>query len=170
MLDHTIPKPLSMDARAVYRLVADLCSGSRYQFLDRGDHLVVRTTKNISGHGRPLILPDESTEHMFFLRASVEGRRKKTNIYPASANWRYRNAWLAQQGNKSGFDVLAVQIKSRYIKIEDRSGNCFSIDCSDFIGFLRVTHKQKFTEAMHNGIGPVGRVFGIGMLIIYSGQ
>jgi hypothetical protein len=170
MLDHTITKSLSIEACAVHRMVAELCSGSTYQFLDRGESVIVRTTKNISANGKPVISPDEGTEHVFFLRASVAGRRKKTNIYPASANWRYRKTWLEQQGDKSGFDVLDVHVKSRHIKIEDRSGRRFSIDCSDFTGVLRVIHKRKLTETLHNGIGRIGQVFGIGMLIIGSGQ
>ena len=58
-------------------------------------------------------------------------------------------------------------MKSRHTAIEDRLGRQFSIDCSDFTGFLRVADKHKFTETMHNGIGRVGQAFGIGMLIIY---
>ena len=166
MLDHTIAKPLSIEAYALHRMVAELCSGSTYQFVDRGDHFVVRTTKDISANGKSIPQPKEGEVLAFSLRASVAGRRKNTNIYPASGDWRYRRAWLEQHGEKAGFEIMAVHVTSRHMKVQDKSGRKFSIDCTDFTGVLKVTNESLFTEVMHKGIGRVGKAFGMGMLII----
>ncbi len=167
MLDHTITKPLSVGIGKLNCMLEELCFSSAYQFVDRGDYFVVRIIKNISTNGRPIKLPEEGAEQIFFLRASVAGRRKKTNRYPASANWRWRVKWLHQQGHKLGFEVIDVYVKLRNMKFQDRSGRDFSIECSDFTGLLRVTNKSKFEDTMQNGICRFGRAFGFGMLIIW---
>lgn len=166
MLDHTISKPLSVGVSELNRIVQELCFGSAYQFVDRGDYFVVRTTKNISTNGRPVKYPEEGAELIFFLRASVTGKRRKTNMYPASANWRWRVKWLQQQGHRLGFKVIDVYVKSRHMKVQDRSGRDFSVDCSDFTGLLKVTSKSKFEDVMQNGVSRFGKAFGLGMLII----
>jgi hypothetical protein len=166
MLDHIIPKPFAIEAYAGHRIVAELCSGYRYQFVDMGNYFVVRTDKEITATGRVIKLPVQDEIIAFTLRTSVASRHKNQNIYPATGDWRVRRAWLEKQGEKFGFLVQAVHVTSRHLKIKDKDSRTFTIDCTDFTGVLKVTEEILIETAIKNGIGRVGKAFGMGMLVI----
>ena len=166
MRDHIITKPLTLQAYAMHRMVAELCSGSTYQFVDRGDYFVVRTSKEITSSGKALVLPLSGAVIAFELRASVAARHKNTNLYPDTNDWRFRRAWLEKYGARYGFDILALNVTSKHLKIKNKDERTFSIDSTDFTGVLKVTDANQFKDALHKGIGRVGKAFGMGMLVV----
>ena len=48
MLDHVIPKPPRVAGYTLHQLAEAVTDGARPLFVDRGDHLVVRTDKPIT--------------------------------------------------------------------------------------------------------------------------
>jgi hypothetical protein len=51
-------------------------------------------------------------------------------------------------------------------KIESHDGRKFRLDATDFTGLLRVTDPEKFSKALLDGIGVVGKAFGLNLLIV----
>ena len=166
MFDHTIPKPVNLKAYAIHRMATELCSGSPCQFIDRVDHFVVRTDKEITNTAKKVIIPDLNSVIAFELRTSVSARRKNKNIYPVQQDWRFRREWLEKQGLRYGFQILAVHVNAKYMQIESSNDRKFWIDCSEFTGILKVTDTSLFSEAINKGIGRIGKAFGMGMLVI----
>lgn len=163
--DYPITKPLSLRGYEVHRMVAELCKGIPYLFVDRGDHLIVRTSALLSESAVEIQSPSEKDILGFDLRTSVALRSGGKNIYPSIGDWRIRRQWLEKQGAKKGFEVLAVHVTDRRIEIESKDKK-YWIDCTEFKGVLAVRNKSDFLEALEQGIGRVGRAFGMGMLII----
>lgn len=166
MLDHVIPKPASIKSYAAHRLIAELCDGERYQFVDRGDHFIVRTAKSVTHRGKPIAIPSQGAVVAFEMRASVEQRVKGENVYPPLKDWRTRRDWLEKKGEKHGFQVLAVHVTAAQLNVENKEQRRFWIDSTDFTGILKVTDVSAFSEAIHTGIGRVGKAFGMGMLVL----
>jgi len=166
ILDHVIRKPRSVQGYPVHRMVAELCNGAAYQFVDRGDHLIVRTEGVISETGLPVKTAGHGELLGFELRACVATRQGGKNVYPESGDWRARRAWLEVQAQRAGFSVIAVHVTDRRMKVVSKSERQFWIDSTDFTGILKVTDEALFTKALASGIGRVGKAFGMGMLII----
>jgi hypothetical protein len=165
MRDYQITKPASIRGYEVHRMVAELCNGDHYLFVDRGDHLIVRTSAKLNESGIEIRSPLENEILGFDLRASVALRSGGKNIYPASGDWRTRRQWLEKQGIKRGFEILAVHVGDRRIEIESK-GRKYWIDCTEFKGILAVRKREEFLSTLEKGVGRVGRAFGMGMLII----
>jgi len=163
--DYQISKPSSVKGYDVHRMVAEICKESPYLFVDRGDHLIVRTSAALGGSGAEIPSPSENEILGFDLRTSVALRSGGKNIYPDSGDWRTRRQWLEKQGGRKGFEVLAVHVTDRRIEIESK-GKKYWIDCTEFKGVLAVRNRAEFLEALEKGIGRVGKAFGMGMLII----
>jgi hypothetical protein len=168
--DHRIPKPGSLRNYQIHRIVAELCKETPYLFLDRGDHLIVRTETPLTTHGVDLRIPDQDEVIGFELKASVAFRSGGKNVYPALGDWRKRREWLERQGSRLGFEVLAVHVSSHPMEVLPRKirpgKDFFSIDCTEFKGVLKVNNQTDFQRALERGVGRVGRAFGMGMLIL----
>ena len=168
--DHRIPKPGSFRGYQIHQVVAELCKESPYLFLDRGDHLVVRTQALLTNNGVDLKVPLQDEVIGFELRASVAFRSGGKNVYPALGDWRKRREWLERQGTRLGFEVLAVHVSSQPMEVLPKKispgKDFFSIDCTDFKGVLKVKNSEDFKKALERGVGRVGRAFGMGMLIL----
>ena len=166
MLNHTIPKPASIRGYAIHRMVAELCDGHAYQFVDRGDHILVRTSKEITTSGVQVKSVSQDDVIAFELRASVAIRKGGKNIYADLGDWRSRRLWLESNAEKLGFSVLAVHVSDRRLDIVTKTNRRFWIDATDFTGILKVTNLERFQQTLVKGVGRVGKAFGMGMLII----
>ena len=166
MLDHIITKPERVRGYAIHRMVSELCDGCGYQFVDRGDHLIIRTEKQITRAGQSLRQVTLGDVLAFELRASVATRKAGKNLYPDIGDWRTRRNWLEAQSDKLGFSVLAVHVSDRRLDIVAKSDRKFWIDATDFTGILKVTDTARFENTLAKGVGRVGKAFGMGMLII----
>ncbi len=166
MHDHLIPKPESLTGYTVHRMVAELVAGSPALFCDNGDHLVIRTDKPITTNPKSVAAPATGDVIAFQLRACVADRKGGRNIYPEIGDWRARRAWLAAQGLKAGFELMAVHVDGDRQNVVASGGRKFWIDATRFTGVLKVTDATKFSVALATGIGRVGKAFGMGMLVI----
>lgn len=166
MLNHTISKPESVKGYAIHRMIAELCDGSGYQFVDRGDHLIVRTDKPITESGQAIRQVSLGDVLAFELRASVAIRKGGRNIYPDIGDWRSRRTWLEAQSEKLGFSLLAVHVNDGRLDIVTKTNRKFWIDATDFTGILKVADQARFEQTLAKGVGRVGKAFGMGMLNI----
>jgi len=166
MINHTIPKPEKIAGYQLHRMVAELVDGFPAQFVDNGDHLLIRTNKPITNSGKELTIPEQGAVIVFELKASVATRMGGKNIYPEIHDWRSRREWLEAEGLKGGFEVLAVHVTGDRQNVVASGGRKFWIDATQFTGVLKVQDKDKFSNVLANGIGRVGKAFGMGMLVI----
>jgi hypothetical protein len=164
--DYTIPKPESLGLYAVHRFVAQLCDGVPYLFLDRGDRVVIRTTKYLCDRVSEVAVPSLGDVIAFSLRSAVSKRVKGKNAYAAIGDWRARHQWLEKRSEKNGFALLALHATSKSVKVEREEGQFFQMDSTDFTGVLKVTDDQLFAACLTRGIGRVGKPYGMGMLLI----
>ncbi|WP_413816417.1 type I-E CRISPR-associated protein Cas6/Cse3/CasE [Pigmentiphaga sp.] len=72
-------------------------------------------------------------------------------------------AWLARQGEKSGFSVLAALVMSSDVLRARKENMPISLRRACFEGRLRVTDAVLLAGAMKRGIGPA-KAFGFGLL------
>lgn len=165
MLDHVIPKPSRVAGYMLHQLAEAVTDGARPLFVDRGDHLVVRTDKAITS--TPVATREVSQGDViaFELRACVARKIKGKAIYFPLRDWRPRHAWLARKAAMCGFEVLALRSTSSMAKIA-KEHQVFTVDQTDFVGVLRVTDVAQFGVAMARGVGSTARAFGFGMLTI----
>lgn len=166
LLDHTIPKPPSLDGYGLHRLVQGLTGGDTPLFVDMGDRLVVRTEKPITDEGKPPRVAATGESAGFELRACVSRKVRGRHVYYPIADWRSRHAWLRGQGERHGFEPLTVHCRAAQARIDKGGGRCFTVDRTDFIGVLRVTDAARFERAVANGVGSTAKAFGFGMLVI----
>jgi len=165
MLDHVIPKPARVAGYMLHQLAEAMTDGARPLFVDRGDHLVVRTDKAITPNPTPTRAAQNGEVIAFELRACVAKKNKGHPIYFPLGDWRARHEWLNRKAGQSGFEVLALRSTTAMAKIA-KAGRTFTIDQTDFVGVLRVNDVALFEIAMTKGVGSVGRAFGFGMLHI----
>jgi len=166
MIDHKIPKPSRIAGYELHRMVAELAAGSSALFVDQGDHLIVRTDKSITTNGKAVQIPENDAVIGFELRASVASRKGGRNVYPEINDWRYRRTWLEAEGQKFGFELLALHVSGDRQVVVAKGGRKFWIDATQFTGVLKVLDSSKFSLALANGIGRVGKAFGMGMVVI----
>ena len=166
MLDHVIPKPERINGYSLHRMVAELVAGSPALFCDNGDHILIRTDKAITNSPKSVTAPAAGDVIAFQLRACVADRKGGRNLYPEIGDWRARRAWLEAQGQKEGFEVLAVHVDGDRQTVTTGGERKFWIDATSFTGVLKVTNAVKFSSALAAGIGRVCKAFGMGMLII----
>lgn len=165
MLDHVIPKPARVAGYMLHQLAEAVTDGARPLFVDRGDHLVVRTDKPITANPTPTRAVHEGQVIAFELRACVAKKNKGLAIYFPLGDWRARHGWLERKAAQNGFEVLALRSTASMAKIA-KAGRTFAVDQTDFVGVLRVTDVAQFEIAMTKGVGSVARAFGFGMLHI----
>jgi len=164
--DYIIPRPTSLGLYAVHRFVAQLCDGTPYLFVDRGDHVVIRTTRALCDQFREIAIPSHGSVMAFSLRSAVSKRHRGKNTYARLGDWRARHDWLHQRSEKNGFTVLALHTTDGSVKVEGRTNKTFSMDRTDFTGVLKVCDSALFAHALTRGIGRVGKPYGMGLLVI----
>jgi hypothetical protein len=165
VLDHIIPKPARIAGYTLHQLIEAATDGGRPLFVDRGDHLVVRTDNPITPRPVPTRQVSKGDVIAFELRACVAKKVKGKAIYFPLGDWRSRHAWLERKATTCGFEVLALRSTSSMAKIA-KADRTFAVDQTDFMGVLRVTHVAQFEIAMAKGVGSTARAFGFGMLTI----
>lgn len=166
MMDHTIPKPPVTSGYPLHRMVSELTKGEPALFSDLGQHLLIRTTRAITASAKPLRKLSTGDITVFELKACVTTRTGGKNIYPDRHDWQTRRAWLEKQGLKNGFEIMAAHVTSDRLHIQAAGGRRFWIDASHFTGVLKVTDAPTFAKTLTQGIGRVGKAFGMGLLII----
>lgn len=164
--DYIIPRPPSLELYAVHRFVAQLCDGAPYLFVDRGDHVVIRTSRALCDRYRDIAIPASGAVVAFSLRSAVSKRHKGKNAYARLGDWRARHEWLHQRSDKNGFRILALHTTDGSVKVEGRTGKTFSIDQTEFTGVLKVSDPALFAQGLARGIGRVGKPYGMGLLAI----
>lgn len=165
-MDHTITKPTNATGYAGHRLVAGLMQGEQAQFVDHGDHVVIRTEKSLTGaQSAPLREFTVGSILGFTLRASTGSKIKGHHRYWPTGDWRSRHAWLDRQGQRHGFEVITVHCTACMARIE-KTGRAFTIDQTDYTGVLKVLDLEQFNAALQKGVGSTGKAFGMGMLCL----
>lgn len=165
LLDHTIPKPARVTAYDNHQLLEGLTGGKRPLFVDMGDHLIVRSDQAITTQPRPVPEVSEGEVRAFELRVSCGIKNKGRHRYFPLKDWRARHEWLRARAPAQGFEVLAVNVTARRMKVSKRD-RTFWMDSSDFTGILRVLDANSFREVLAKGFPGPGRAFGHGLLII----
>lgn len=166
MIDHRIPKPERIAGYQLHRVVAGMVNGTPVLYADQGDHLVLRTNHPVTLNGKAVYTPETGSVIGFELKACVATRKGGKNIYPDRHDWRSRRAWLESEGEKAGFELLALHVSGDREDVIASNGRKFWIDATQFTGILKVKDSSKFALALAQGIGRVGKAFGLGMLII----
>jgi hypothetical protein len=149
--DTLIAKPVALTGHALHRVAAGVAPGALHR--DEGEHVRVRAD-----------LPADL--RAFTLRASVCIRKGGKNIYPHSSDWQARHQWLEREGVRHGFAILTQHCSAGRQRVRDGRGRDFVIDATDFVGVLKVIDLEKFALAMTQGIGRIGRAWGLGMLCL----
>jgi CRISPR-associated protein Cas6/Cse3/CasE subtype I-E len=108
----------------------------------------------------------EGELRLFNLRACVNRKVRGRHIYPPYGDYNARQAWLARQGLRHGFEVVSVHCTSQFAKVADKAGRDFKLDATEFVGVLKVTDTQAFEKALCAGVGSTGRAFGFSLLSI----
>lgn len=170
LLDYTIQKPAVMDAYKLHQMVAGLFNNDRDQplFCDRGDNIVVRTTRELPGVNKnavPVPIAIEGEVRVIELRASCFVSSGGKKIFLKPGDWKARHEWLRKKGARHGFEVLTVNCISKTIKIQ-KPGAPFVLDQTDFTATIKILDQPKFNNALKVGVGAKGRAFGFGLLIV----
>lgn len=165
MLDYIFLKPAGLQLYGLHQLTAELINGGKALFTDFGDHIVVRTDIPLNGQGKLIRSFKLDDILVFELRASVGTKVKGKHRYYPLQDWSSRHEWLHKRGLEHGFELLTVNCKAQYAEVV-KDQKKFTVDQTDFTGALKVVDVQKFTNAIHNGIGNKAKAFGFGMIHI----
>ena len=164
-MDYTISKPPSARGYTAHRMVTGLLQGAPAQFVDRGDHMLIRTDGSVSGaEVKPPREFDAGSIIGFTLRASCGSKVKGKHRYFDPADWRARHEWLERKGDQHGFEVITAHCSARRARIDKNKP--FTVDQTDFVGVLRVVDVEKVRAALHTGVNSTAKAFGHGMLVI----
>ena len=159
-MDIVIDKPARLAGYALHRMVEQHQNGQPALWADEGKQLRIRP--------RDAEAPCHEAGKLlgFTVSACVALKKKHKHAYLPLADWRGRKAWLEEQGAKHGFQLIGVHVTPRMNRIETHDGRRFNIDSTEFVGLLRVSDPEQFANALRNGIGRVGKAFGLNMLIV----
>ena len=166
LLDHSIPKPPSVQGYALHRLVQGLTAGESPLFVDMGDRVLVRTAKPLTETGAPPRRARTGEIVAFELRACVSRKVRGRHIYYPPADWRSRHDWLRRRGERLGFEPLTLHCRAAPMTVGKAGARAFKVDRTDFTGVLRVTDEAAFAQAVSGGVGATARTFGFGMLVL----
>ena len=168
MRDYLIPVPEPSQYAAHQAVYEALEKDERplYRYEPSMDAAVVRTQSKIEG-SLPLknIEWSEGDRLRIELRAAVMGKRNGRRFYVSPADHYYRGRWLRKRSAAVGFEIETVEIEAGRDEI-DKPGAPFGLDRTDFRAVVRVTDGQKFEDALRQGVGPTGRAFGRGLILI----
>jgi CRISPR-associated protein Cas6/Cse3/CasE subtype I-E len=163
MTDYLVTKPTTTTGYALHRIAQGLTGGASPLFTDHGDHMVLRSDKEITAEPRAIRPTHQGDIVGFELRACVGTKVKGRHRYFHTADWRSRHHWLARQGERHGFEVITVHCTATIAKIK-KGDREFTLDQTDFTGVLKVTDESKFGLALAGGVGSKARAFGFGMI------
>ena len=166
LLDHTIPKPKSLEGYRVHQLVQGITNGETPLFLDKGYSILVRTEQSITEKGEPIRSVSEGDIIAFELRACVSKKVSGKHKYFEGSNYKARHDWLRAKGAQNGFEPLTMTCSTEMQKIMDAKGRSFLVDKTDFAGILKVVDVENFNKALKGGIGSTAKAFGFGLLVI----
>lgn len=158
-MDVLIDKPEKLRGYALHRLVEQYQQGKPALWVDEGDQVRIRP--------RDAALPTYpvSTLLGFMLKACVAYGDK--HRYLPLHDWRGRRAWLEAQGLKHGFEIVGVHVQSAMQTVETHDGRMFTVDATQFGGLLRVVNSDNFSKCLVNGVGKVGKAFGLNLLVVH---
>ena len=166
MKEFILKKPAAISGYPIHRAVAALTKGAAHLWRDDGETVVIRTDAPLDAEGSDLPSVALGELRLFKLRACVSTKVRGRHIYPARGDHKARQAWLGQQGQRHGFEVVAAHCTSDMTRVADQSGRDFKLDATDFTGVLKVTDAAAFCNALCAGIGSTGRAFGFSLLSI----
>lgn len=166
MKEFTVKKPRAISGYPIHRAVAALTQGAPHTWRDNGDTLTIRTTAQLDAEGSDLPEVQLGELRMFSLLACVGSKVRGRHIYPPRGDHAARQAWLGRQGQRHGFEVVAVHCSSDLARVADQSGRNFTLDATDFTGVLKVTDITAFQTALRAGVGSTGKAFGFSLLSI----
>lgn len=166
MKEFTVKKPPTLGGYPIHRAVAALAQGAPHLWRDNGDTLTIRTAAPIDAEGAELPQVQAGELRLFKLRACVSSKVRGRHIYPARGDHAARHAWLGRQGQRHGFDVVAVHSIGGTATVANQAGRHFTLDDTDFTGVLKVTDATAFAAALRTGVGATGRAFGFSLLSI----
>jgi hypothetical protein len=166
MKEFTVKKPRSIAGYPIHRAVAALTNGAPHLWRDNGETVTIRTAAQIDASGADLPKVEAGELRMFSLRACVASKVRGRHIYPMRGDTKARQAWLARQAQRNGFEVVAVHCTGGTARVADHAGRDFTLDATDFTGVLKVTDTTAFQNALCTGIGNTGRAFGFSLLSI----
>ena len=166
MKDFTIAKPAILVGYPIHRAVAALVQGAPHLWRDNGDSLTIRTHAHVAAAGEDLPHIGPGQVRLFKLRASVGSKTRGHHRYARQGDHLARRQWLERQGQRCGFDLLAVHSSSKLTQVQDGVGRNFVMDATDFTGVLKVSNPEAFTQALRNGVGATGKAFGFSLLAI----
>lgn len=166
MKEYTIKKPRLVEGYPVHRVVAALAKGTPHLWRDNGETVTIRTEIELGPDCVDLPTLKVGELRLFNLRASVSSKNKGRHIYPPQSDPKVRQAWLARQALRHGFEVITVHCTSELARVSDQSGRDFRLDSTDFTGVLKVTDPSVFGNALRSGVGSTGKAFGFSLLAI----
>ena len=166
MKEFIVKKPRSVTGYPIHRAVAALAQGAPHLWRDNGDTLTIRTAARIDADGADLPSVRAGELRLFNLRACVNSKIRGRHIYPPRGDHKARQAWLARQGARHGFELVTVHCTSKFATVADQAGRDFKLDSTDFTGVLKVTDAEAFQRALCAGVGSTGRAFGFSLLSI----
>lgn len=166
MKEFVVKKPTSLVGYPIHRAVAALTGGAPHLWRDNGDTVTIRTNAALQSEAADLPSVQSGELRMFNLRACVSRKVRGRHIYPPQGDHKVRQDWLARQGQRHGFEIVAVHSSSNMARVADHSGRNFMVDATDFTGVLKVVDGVAFTNALCTGVGSTGRAFGFSLLSI----
>ena len=166
MKEFTVKKPRSVVGYPIHRAVAALAQGAPHHWRDNGDTVTIRTTAPLGAEGAELPTVQAGELRLFNLHACVNRKVRGRHVYPPRGDHKARQDWLTRQGERHGFEVVAVHCTSNPATIADQAGRKFTLDATDFTGVLKVIDPQAFGKALSVGVGSTGRAFGFSLLSI----
>jgi len=159
-MDIMIDKPPRVRGYALHRIVEQLQNGKPALWADEG------STVRIRPHDAQPPLYEIGKLLAFTTTACVAFSKGHKHVYLPTSDWRGRRVWLDKQAAKHGFEVVGVHISGGMQKIETHNGRKFTIDATEFTGLLRVSDSTLFGQCLINGVGKVGKAFGLNLMIV----
>jgi CRISPR-associated protein Cas6/Cse3/CasE subtype I-E len=159
-MDILIDKPPQLKGYALHRVVAQHPQGEHALWADEGAQLRIRPRNTNAPEY------EAGTLLAFMTKACVAYQVRHKNIYLPLADWSGRKTWLEKQSVKHGFSVVGVHVKAGMERVQTHDGRSFTIDATEFTGLLRVTDSAAFQRCLVNGLGKVGKAFGLNLLLV----
>ena len=160
-MDILIEKPPRVRGYALHRIVEQFQKGKPALWVDEGSSVRIRPKDS-----QPPVF-EIGKLLAFTTTACVSFSSGHKHVYLPISDWRGRRIWLDKQAVKHGFEVVGVHISGGMQRIETHDGRKFSIDATEFTGLLRVTDSHLFGNCLTNGIGKVGKAFGLNLMIVH---